>query len=198
MFALADVLNGALVVEQSAIGVADGPCILRNPDARAVLPVNFRLESRERIPFFQSPDELIAAARLYIELAGDVPHGGPQLQHRLVTVDPGEGRIDVDVSTVGCRLEDPFEGIFEDAAVPDFRRAECAGLISGADIGKIPAGKSARDGRDAVHKGMCPPHEIPIANLGWRERPQVLAHYRHRPYRLQLHSSAPGCPRNSA
>ncbi len=76
--AFGDVLDGAFVVKQLALGVADGAAVFRNPDDRSILAVNLRLEPAQGVVFLHQPDEFLAAAVLDVKAVGDVLDAGHQ------------------------------------------------------------------------------------------------------------------------
>ena len=79
---LGDVLDRALVVEEPALRIPNGAAILRNPNHRAVLPIDLRLKPGDGVLFLHQPDKLIAPALAHIKPPPDVGKALHQLLRR--------------------------------------------------------------------------------------------------------------------
>ena len=78
-----DVLDRALVAQQPAVGVADGAGVLRNPDARAVGAVDFRLHAGDDALRFEPRRETRRGVRgCTYTASGVVERGDERLRRR--------------------------------------------------------------------------------------------------------------------
>ena len=119
-----DVVDGALVVRESARRIADGVDALANPGRGAVAAVDFALEIRHPPVLMQMVDHVGAPTRRDLPGAPEIVHFLHELGGRIVTVKPGRRRVGVDVAALGVHLENALRHVFEDAAIIFLRPAQ--------------------------------------------------------------------------
>ena len=117
MFARGDVDDGALVVAEATVGVADGARVLRDPRGRAVPAVDLGLEFPNDVVLFEQATKRRPPRRVDVELTGDVGEPSDQLVGRVVAIDTRQCRVGAEVATIGSGLEDPLDRVLENAAV---------------------------------------------------------------------------------
>ena len=85
-----DILDGAFVVKQFALCVADGAAVFLNPDNGFVLAINLRLEPAQGVVLLHEPHKFLAATVVHVKAVGDVLDARHQLHRRVIAVYAGE------------------------------------------------------------------------------------------------------------
>src|ERR1019366_1525784 len=116
-FAFGDVLDGAFVIKQLALRIADGAAVFRDPDDRSVLAINLGLEAAQGVVLVHEPDKFLAASVLDVKAVGDVLDARHQLHRRVVTVNPRQRDVRQQVVAADRGAENAFHQMIEDAVV---------------------------------------------------------------------------------
>ena len=122
--ALGDVLDGAFVIEDSAFPVADDAHVLADPDDRAVLAVDGRLEAPDGVMRVHEPDKFLASCGIDVKLAGDFLDAAAEFLDRRIAVNLRQRRVGEEVLAIRRGLKDAFDGMFDDGAVVGFHDSE--------------------------------------------------------------------------
>ncbi len=101
LFALRDVLDRALVIQQFALGTAPSVAIFRNPNDALILPINLRLKPGNRIPLAHHPHKFIPPPFLHIQSLADIRDAIHQLLRRVVAVNPCQRHVRQQVTPSG-------------------------------------------------------------------------------------------------
>ncbi|OPY88349.1 MAG: hypothetical protein A4E73_03407 [Syntrophaceae bacterium PtaU1.Bin231] len=135
-FALGDVLDEPLIVQNLALPVADGADVVEDP-ARAAVPAADR-DLEAAVPLLlDDPHAFPAHLGVGVELPSDVVDVCLELLGRSVAEDPGEGGVDVHIPPLGDAAVDPLDGILEDVPVFRFGQGQCVhGLLALRDVSR--------------------------------------------------------------
>jgi hypothetical protein len=112
-----DVIDEAFKVLQGAFAVAHGAGVFRNPDDGAVFAIDLRFEVGDDAFLLHKADEVGATVGIDVEQAGNVADAGHQFFGGSVTINAGEGGIDIEVAAFRRGLKNAGDGVFKDAAV---------------------------------------------------------------------------------
>src|SRR5439155_7524846 len=74
-FAVRDVFDRALEIQDVALNIAHDTGVLRNPDDAPVLAIDLRLEPGDKTIFLDEADKFVAPARSLVNLVIDVADG---------------------------------------------------------------------------------------------------------------------------
>src|SRR5262249_18294062 len=105
------------VMVDRAGAVAYGARALGNPDYPAVPPPHLVFQRSNESGGFYILLEPLAHRRVHVNLVFDVGNLVHQVLCALVSVHPGESRVDSQVTAVGRALIDAFHRVFEHSAV---------------------------------------------------------------------------------
>ena len=123
-FAVGDVFDRPLEIQDVALNIAHDTGVLRNPDDAPVLAIDLRLEPGDKTIFLDEADKFVAPARSLVNLVIDVTDGGDEFPGRIVAVNTREHGIGREIMPVRSGLENPLHDVFEDAAVFFLRLAQ--------------------------------------------------------------------------
>src|SRR5690606_26545838 len=117
MPAVRNILNRALIADELPLCIAHDMRVLRNPDARPIATVNFRLEI-EHLPLrFHDLAKLITAIAIDVEAVLDVGKIRYQFRSGRVTVEPRQRGICGEVMAVGGSLKNALRCMLEYTAI---------------------------------------------------------------------------------
>ena len=99
LFSLADIPDGAFMVEHCPGFVTNNPTIRRDPGDGPILAVHFELEVADTAFLVKQGDIFAASFRLHVNLV-NVHDVGHKVFQCIVAVDTGKGRIHAQASAV--------------------------------------------------------------------------------------------------
>ncbi len=124
-----DVFNGAFVVEHFTRKTINHTGVFGNPDDRVILLVNLGFEIGHTVVTFYQLRKFIAAPGIHIQLLADVIERIDEFSRGVVAVNGSESRIHLKVLAADGGLEYTFIGVFKNAAIAVFCRAECVFML---------------------------------------------------------------------
>ncbi len=117
LLALRDVLDHALEVSDAAGFVQDRARIFGNPHDRAIFAIDFRFKAAHGAMRLHILNKLVTTIGIDVELVVDGREALDQILGRVVPVHFRQRRVDVEILSAGCGLENALDGILENAAV---------------------------------------------------------------------------------
>src|SRR5690348_3190687 len=112
--AFGNILHSAVITDDAAEIVADGPGFLAEPYLAAVTVANLIFEGLDATLFFHQALEFFSFLGIYVNGRADVGDSVHQLLGAPISVHARKSVIHTEIATVWCRLKHSLKGLIEE------------------------------------------------------------------------------------